>query len=52
MPKLTINDIEVEVEPGTSILQACKEIGIEVPHFCYHDKLSVPGQLPDVLGGG
>ena len=42
MPKLTINDIEVEVEPGTSILQAAEQIGIEIPRFCYHDRLSVP----------
>ncbi len=41
MPKLIIDDIEVEVEAGTSILQACEQIGVEIPHFCYHDKLSV-----------
>src|SRR5471030_1566627 len=42
MPKLTIDNIEVTVEPGTSIIQAAEQIGIEVPRFCYHDKLSVP----------
>ncbi len=42
MPKLTINDIEIEVAPGTSILQAAEQLGIEIPRFCYHDKLSVP----------
>ncbi len=42
MPKLTINDTEIEVEPGTSILQAAEQIGVEIPRFCYHDKLSVP----------
>jgi len=42
MPKLKINDIEIEVEPGTSILQAAEQLGLEVPRFCYHDKLSVP----------
>ncbi len=42
MPKLTIDDIEIEVEAGTSILQACEELGIEIPRFCYHDRLSVP----------
>ncbi len=42
MPKLTINDTEIEVAPGTSILQAAEQIGIEIPRFCYHDKLSVP----------
>ena len=42
MPKLTIDGIEIEVEPGTSVLQACEQLGIEVPRFCFHDRLSVP----------
>jgi len=42
MPKLTINGQELEVAPGTSVLQACEQMGIEVPRFCYHDRLSVP----------
>ncbi len=42
MPKLKINDQEIEVAPGTSILQAAEQLGIEVPRFCYHDRLSVP----------
>ena len=42
MPKLTINGVELEVAPGTSVLQACEQLGHEVPRFCYHDKLSVP----------
>ncbi len=42
MPKLTINGQDVEVESGMSVLQACETIGIEIPRFCYHDKLSVP----------
>ncbi|MDG5494502.1 NADH-quinone oxidoreductase subunit NuoG [Niveispirillum sp. BGYR6] len=42
MPKLTIDGIEVEVAPGTSVLQACEQLGIEVPRFCYHERLSVP----------
>lgn len=55
MPKLTINDMEIEVEQGTSILQASEQLGIEVPRFCYHDKLSVPANcrmcLVEVEGG-
>ncbi len=43
MPKLTIDGREVEVEKGTSVLQACEQLGIEVPRFCYHDRLSVAG---------
>ena len=42
MPNLTIDGIQLEVEAGTSILQACEQLGIEVPRFCYHDRLSVP----------
>ena len=42
MPKLTIDGIEVTVEPGTSIIQAAEQVGIEIPRFCYHDRLSVP----------
>jgi NADH-quinone oxidoreductase subunit G len=42
VPKLTIDNIEVTVEPGTSIIQAADQLGIEIPRFCYHDKLSVP----------
>jgi NADH-quinone oxidoreductase subunit G len=55
MPKLTINGTEVEVENGTSILQAAEQVGVEVPRFCYHDKLSVPANcrmcLVEVKGG-
>ncbi len=42
MPKLTINGTEIEVPPGTSILQAAELLGYEIPRFCYHDRLSVP----------
>ncbi len=43
MPKLTIDGIEIEVEPGTTILQAAERLGIEVPRFCYHERLSIAG---------
>ncbi len=43
MPKLTIDGREVEIEAGTSVLQACESIGIEIPRFCYHERLSVAG---------
>jgi NADH-quinone oxidoreductase subunit G len=42
MPKITINSHEIDVEKGTSILQAAEMIGVEIPRFCYHDRLSVP----------
>ena len=43
MPKLTIDGIEVEVEPGVTILQAAELAGAEIPRFCYHDRLSIAG---------
>ena len=43
MPKLTVNSIEVEVEKGASVLQACEEAGFEIPRFCYHERLSIAG---------
>ena len=43
MPKLTVDGIEVEVPPGSTVLQACEEAGKEIPRFCYHDRLSIAG---------
>ena len=43
MPKLTIDGIEVEVPAGSTILQAAEAAGIEIPRFCYHERLSVAG---------
>ena len=42
MPKVTINDTEIEVDKGTTILKAAAQAGYEVPHFCYHPALSIP----------
>jgi NADH-quinone oxidoreductase subunit G len=43
MVKLSIDGTEIEVAPGTSVLQACEQAGKEIPRFCYHEKLSVAG---------
>jgi NADH-quinone oxidoreductase subunit G len=43
MPKLRIDGREVEVPAGTTILQACEHAGIEVAHFCYHERLAIAG---------
>jgi len=43
MLKLKVNDIEVEVEDGLTVLQACEKAGFEIPRFCYHEKLSIAG---------
>ncbi|KAK7109599.1 NADH-ubiquinone oxidoreductase 75 kDa subunit, mitochondrial-like [Littorina saxatilis] len=38
-----VNDKQVFVEPGTTVLQACAVAGIEIPRFCYHERLSIAG---------
>src|SRR5690349_10737493 len=43
MPKLTIDGQEIEVEPGTVIIQAAEQLGIEIPRFCYHERLNIAG---------
>ena len=54
MAKVKINGSEIEVSDGMTILQACEEAGIEIPRFCYHDRLSIAGNcrmcLVDVEG--
>jgi NADH-quinone oxidoreductase subunit G len=41
--KLTIDGQETEVPPGTTVLQAAQALGIEVAHFCYHERLAIAG---------
>lgn len=43
MPTLKIDGKDITVEPGTSLLEAAKQVGMKVPHFCYHPKLSIAG---------
>ena len=43
MPKCTIDGREIEVAPGTTVIRAALELGIEIPHFCWHPDLSVDG---------
>ena len=43
MVKLYIDDIEVNVPSNTTVLQACDTIGIEVPRFCFHERLLIAG---------
>lgn len=40
---LTVNGVSVEVPQGSTVLQACEEVGNEVPRFCYHARLLVAG---------
>ena len=41
MPKLTVDGREIEVAPGATVMDATSKLGIYVPHFCYHKKLSI-----------
>ncbi len=43
MPKLKIDDQEIEVEDGLTVMQACERAGIEIPHFCFHERLNIAG---------
>ena len=43
MLKLKVNEKEIEVEEGLTVLQACEQAGVEIPRFCYHERLSIAG---------
>ena len=43
MPKILINGKEIEFEKGMTVLQACELADVEIPRFCYHEKLSIAG---------
>jgi NADH-quinone oxidoreductase subunit G len=43
MAKIIIDDVEVDVPPDYTLLQACEAAGAEIPRFCYHERLSIAG---------
>ena len=43
MPKITINGKIIEFENGMTVLQACELADVEIPRFCYHERLSIAG---------
>ncbi|MEC3860043.1 NADH-quinone oxidoreductase subunit NuoG [Mesobacterium sp. TK19101] len=53
--KINIDGIELEVDGAMTLIQACEQAGIEVPRFCYHERLSIAGNcrmcLVEVVGG-
>jgi NADH-quinone oxidoreductase subunit G len=53
--KLIIDGVEIEVDPRLTLLQACEVAGVEIPRFCYHERLSIAGNcrmcLVEVVGG-
>jgi NADH-quinone oxidoreductase subunit G len=43
MPIVNINGTDYEFENGLTLIQACEQVGVEVPRFCYHEKLKIAG---------
>ncbi len=43
MPRLIIDDLDIEVEDGLTVMQACQAAGKEIPHFCFHQRLNIAG---------
>ncbi len=43
MPKVTIDGIQYDFNPGETIIQIATRNGIEIPHYCWHPRLSVSG---------
>ena len=52
---IVIDGREIEVDPRLTLIQACEDAGIEIPRFCYHERLSIAGNcrmcLVEVVGG-
>jgi len=53
--KINIDGKEIEVDPAMTLIQACEQAGVEIPRFCYHERLSIAGNcrmcLVEVVGG-
>ena len=53
--KIIIDGREVEADPNLTLIQACEQEGIEIPRFCYHERLSIAGNcrmcLVEIVGG-
>ena len=43
MPVAKVNGVEIEFEPGMTVLQVAERAGEEIPRFCYHERLSIAG---------
>ena len=41
--RVIIDEVELEVDGSMTLIQACEEAGIEIPRFCYHERLSIAG---------
>ena len=43
MVQIFIDEKAYDVEDGITVIQACESAGVEIPRFCYHEKLSIAG---------
>lgn len=43
MLQVYVNEIPVEIKKGSTVLQACEKVGVEIPRFCYHERLLIAG---------
>jgi NADH-quinone oxidoreductase subunit G len=43
MPTITIDGTQINFTQGKTVIEVAREAGIEIPHFCWHPKLSVSG---------
>lgn len=43
MPTITIDGKQIEFKQGQTVIEVARESGVDIPHFCYHPKLSVSG---------
>ncbi|KAI9015171.1 G subunit of NADH dehydrogenase, partial [Gaertneriomyces semiglobifer] len=41
--QVTVNGKAIKVEEGVAVIQACEQAGVDIPRFCYHERLSVAG---------
>eukprot|EP00126_Sphaerothecum_destruens_P013036 Sdes_comp22311_c0_seq1m20788 len=41
--EVSVDGVPVNVLPGSTVIQACEAAGVEIPRFCYHDRLSIAG---------
>lgn len=52
--EVTVNSVAVEIDEGMTVLQACESAGVEIPRFCYHERLAIAGNcrmcLVEVVG--
>ena len=52
---VTINGKKISIDPACTVIQACEAAGVEIPRFCYHEKLKIAGNcrmcLVEIMGG-